>query len=50
MAFDRQFAINTMYPCANAAYVIMVYGGFRPLDVTYAHHLTTYLAGLQKLP
>jgi triacylglycerol lipase len=26
-----------------------VHGGFRPLDVTYAHHLTTYLAGLQKL-
>ena len=24
--------------------------GFRPLDVTYAHHLTTYLAGMQKLP
>ena len=29
---------------------IPVHGGFRPLDVTYAHHLTTYLAGLQKLP
>lgn len=28
----------------------VVHGGFRPLDVTYAHHLTTYLAGLQKLP
>jgi len=28
----------------------LVQGGFRPLDVTYAHHLTTYLAGLQKLP
>ena len=28
----------------------LVYGGFRPLDVTYAHHLTTYLNGLQKLP
>ena len=27
----------------------VVHGGFRPLDVTYAHHLTTYLAGLQKL-
>jgi triacylglycerol lipase len=27
----------------------LVHGGFRPLDVTYAHHLTTYLAGLQKL-
>lgn len=26
-----------------------VHGGFKPLDVTYAHHLTTYLAGLQKL-
>jgi hypothetical protein len=29
---------------------ILVHGGFRPLDVTYAHRLTTYLAGLQKLP
>lgn len=29
---------------------ILIYGGFRPLDVTYAHHLTTYLNGLQKLP
>ncbi len=28
---------------------IMVHGGFKPLDITYAHHLTTYLAGLQKL-
>jgi len=28
----------------------LVHGGFKPLDVTYAHHLTTYLAGLQKLP
>ena len=28
----------------------LVHGGFRPLDVTYAHHLTTYLIGLQKLP
>jgi triacylglycerol lipase len=27
----------------------LVQGGFRPLDVAYAHHLTTYLAGLQKL-
>jgi hypothetical protein len=27
----------------------LVHGGFRPLDVTYAHHLTTYLNGLQKL-
>ncbi|HEY3744538.1 MAG TPA: lipase family protein [Bryobacteraceae bacterium] len=27
----------------------LVHGGFRPLDVTYAHHLTTYLAGMQKL-
>jgi len=27
----------------------MVQGGFKPLDVTYAHHLTTYLIGLQKL-
>lgn len=28
---------------------LLVQGGFKPLDVTYAHHLTTYLAGLQKL-
>jgi predicted lipase len=28
---------------------LLVHGGFRPLDVTYAHHLTTYLNGLQKL-
>jgi triacylglycerol lipase len=28
----------------------LVHGGFRPLDVTYAHHLTTYLNGIQKLP
>lgn len=28
---------------------VLVRGGFKPLDVTYAHHLTTYLAGLQKL-
>jgi predicted lipase len=29
---------------------ILVHGGFRPLDLAYAHHLTTYLAGLYKLP
>ena len=23
MAFDKTFAINTMYPCANAAYLVM---------------------------
>lgn len=28
---------------------VLVHGGFRPVDPTYAHHLTTYLAGLQKL-
>jgi triacylglycerol lipase len=28
---------------------VLVHGGFKPLDITYAHHLTTYLAGLQKL-
>lgn len=28
---------------------LLVHGGFKPLDVTYAHHLTTYLNGLQKL-
>lgn len=27
---------------------LSVNGGFRPLDFTYAHHLTTYLAGLKK--
>lgn len=27
----------------------LVHGGFKPLDVAYAHLLTTYLAGLQKL-
>jgi hypothetical protein len=27
----------------------MVHGGFRILDITYAHHLTTYLSGLQNL-
>ena len=27
----------------------LVHGGFKILDVTYAHHLTTYLMGLQKL-
>jgi len=26
----------------------LVHGGWRPLDVTYAHHLTTYLAGMKK--
>jgi triacylglycerol lipase len=29
---------------------LLVHGGFRPLDISYAHHITTYLAGLQKLP
>ena len=28
---------------------ISVHGGFRPLDIAYAHHLATYLAGLKKL-
>lgn len=28
---------------------VLIHGGFRPLDITYAHHLTTYLAGLTKL-
>ncbi len=27
----------------------LVHGGFKPLDVTFAHHLTTYLTGLNKL-
>jgi triacylglycerol lipase len=27
----------------------LVHGGFKPLDPVYAHRLTTYLAGLQKL-
>jgi triacylglycerol lipase len=34
----------------HAGQEVLVHGGFRPLDVTYAHHLTTYLGGLQKLP
>jgi triacylglycerol lipase len=28
---------------------VLVHGGFKPLDVAYAHHLTTYLTGLRKL-
>ena len=28
---------------------VLVRGGFKPLEVAYAHRLTTYLAGLQKL-
>lgn len=27
----------------------VVHGGFKPLDVVFAHRLTTYLAGMQKL-
>ena len=27
----------------------LVHGGLKPLDITYGHRLTTYLAGLQKL-
>jgi triacylglycerol lipase len=34
----------------HAGVEILVHGGFRPLDIAYAHHLTTYLAGLYKLP
>ncbi len=34
---------------AHAGQETLVHGGFKPLDVTYAHHLTTYLTGLQKL-
>jgi triacylglycerol lipase len=33
----------------HAGQEILVHGGFKPLDITYAHHLTTYLAGLRKL-
>ncbi len=29
---------------------ILVHGGFKPWELTYAHHVTTYLAGLHKLP
>ena len=29
---------------------LLVHGGFKPLDVSYAHHLATYLNGIQKLP
>ena len=28
---------------------VLVHGGFKPLEVAFAHRLTTYLAGLQKL-
>jgi len=28
---------------------VSVHGGFRPFDITYAHHLTTYLTGLLKV-
>jgi hypothetical protein len=28
---------------------VLVRGGFKPLEVAFAHRLTTYLAGLQKL-
>ncbi len=28
---------------------VLVHGGFKPVDPAYAHHLTTYLAGLKKL-
>jgi hypothetical protein len=65
MPFDPRFAIDVIYPAATSAYLVpqvplpplykhvghevLVYGGFKPLDVRYAHHLTTYLAGLQKL-
>jgi triacylglycerol lipase len=34
----------------HAGVEILVHGGFRPLDPVYAHHLTTYLTGLQALP
>jgi predicted lipase len=27
----------------------LVHGGFKPLDVTFAHHLSTYLVGLNQL-
>jgi triacylglycerol lipase len=29
---------------------VLVHGGFNPIDPVYAHRLTTYLAGLKKLP
>jgi predicted lipase len=28
---------------------VLVHGGFKPLDITYAHQLSIYLAGLQFL-
>ncbi len=34
---------------SHAGQVVGVSGGFKILDVTYAHHLTTYLTGIQKL-
>jgi len=33
----------------HAGQEVLVHGGFKPLDITYAHHLTTYLTGIQKL-
>lgn len=33
----------------HAGQEVLVRGGFKPLEVAYAHRLTTYLAGLQKL-
>ena len=35
---------------SHAGRSIGVVGGFKLLDVTFAHHLTTYLMGMQKLP
>jgi hypothetical protein len=35
---------------SHAGQALGVSGGFKLLDVTYAHHLTTYLTGIQKLP
>jgi len=35
---------------SHAGQALGVVGGFKLLDVTYGHHLTTYLTGLQKLP
>jgi hypothetical protein len=34
----------------HAGQALEVSGGFKLLDVAYAHHLTTYLTGMQKLP
>lgn len=43
-----QVPLPPLYEHVNAEQAVN--GGFKPLDPVYAHRLTTYLAGLQKLP